>query len=83
GKIKAEKYGDPQLIAQIKTTLENKLREALGDEYEQWKEYIKVKEGGKRLNNNTTTTPKTHPKPKHHQTTKRLKNTQKLITRRP
>ncbi len=49
GKIKAEKYGDPQLIAQIKTTLENKLREALGDEYEQWKEYIKVKEGGKRL----------------------------------
>jgi len=49
GKIKAEKYGDPQLIAQIKTTLENKLRETLGDEYEQWKEYIKVKEGGKRL----------------------------------
>ncbi len=45
----AEKYGDPQLIAQIKTTLENKLREALGDEYEQWKEYIKIKEGGKRL----------------------------------
>ncbi len=31
----AERYGDPQLIAQIKTTLENKLREALGDEYEQ------------------------------------------------
>ena len=49
GKIKAEKYGDPQLITEIKTTLENKLREALGDEYEQWKEYIKVKEGGKRL----------------------------------
>ncbi len=49
GKIKAEKYGDPQLIAQIKTTLENRLRETLGDEYEQWKEYIKVKEGGKRL----------------------------------
>ena len=48
-KIKAEKYGDPQLIAEIKTALENKLREALGDEYEQWKEYIKVKEGGKRL----------------------------------
>ncbi len=48
-KIKAEKYGDPQLIAQIKTTLENKLREALGDEYEQWKEYVKIKEGGKRL----------------------------------
>jgi len=49
GKIKAEKYGDPQLIAQIKTTLENKLRETLGDEYEQWKNHIKVKEGGKRL----------------------------------
>ena len=48
-KIKAEKYGDPQLIAEIKTTLENKLKEMLGDEYEQWKEYIKVKEGGKRL----------------------------------
>lgn len=49
GKIKAEKYGGPQLITEIKTALENKLREALGDEYEQWKEYIKVKEGGKRL----------------------------------
>jgi hypothetical protein len=49
GKIKAEKYGDPQLITEIKTALERKLREALGDEYEQWKEYIKVKEGGKRL----------------------------------
>ncbi len=49
GKIKAEKYGDPQLITEIKTALENKLREALGDEYEQWKEYIKIKEGGKRL----------------------------------
>ncbi len=45
----AEKYGDPQLITEIKTVLENKLREALGDEYEQWKEYIKIKEGGKRL----------------------------------
>jgi hypothetical protein len=49
GKIKAEKYGDPQLIAEIKTALERKLREMLGDEYEQWKEYIKVKEGGRRL----------------------------------
>ncbi len=48
-KIKAEKYGDPQLITEIKTALENKLREALGVEYEQWKEYIKIKEGGKRL----------------------------------
>ena len=49
GKIKAEKYGDPQLITEIKTALERKLREALRDEYEQWKEYIKVKEGGKCL----------------------------------
>ena len=49
GKIKAEKYGDPQLITEIKTALENKLKETLGDEYEQWKEYIKIKEGGKRL----------------------------------
>jgi hypothetical protein len=49
GKIKAEKYGDPQLIAEIKTALERKLREILEEEYEQWKEYIKVKEGGKRL----------------------------------
>ncbi len=48
-KIKAEKYGDPQLITEIKTALERKLREALGDEYEQWKEYIKIKEEGKRL----------------------------------
>jgi hypothetical protein len=42
-RIKAEKYGDPQLITEIKTALERKLREALGDEYEQWKEYIKIK----------------------------------------
>jgi hypothetical protein len=34
---RAEKYGDPQLIAEIKTALENKLRETLGEEYEQWK----------------------------------------------
>jgi hypothetical protein len=49
GKIKAEKYGDPQLIAQIKTTLENKLREMLREEYEQWKGHIKTAEGGRRL----------------------------------
>jgi hypothetical protein len=46
---RAEKYGDPQLIAEIKTALENKLREMLGYEFEQWKNYIKVKEGGRRL----------------------------------
>jgi hypothetical protein len=49
GRIKAEKYGDPQLIAEIKTTLENKLREILGYEFEQWKNHIKIKEKGRRL----------------------------------
>ena len=46
---RAEKYGDPQLIAQIKTTLERKLREMLGDEYEQWKDHVKTTEEGRRL----------------------------------
>jgi hypothetical protein len=46
---RAEKYGDPQLIAQIKTTLERKLKEMLRDEYEQWKGHIKPTEGGRRL----------------------------------
>ena len=36
--VRAEKYGDPQLITEIKTALENKLREILGEEYEQWKD---------------------------------------------
>jgi hypothetical protein len=49
GKIKAEKYGDPQLIAEIKTALENKLRETLGEEYEQWRDHIKTTEEGRRL----------------------------------
>jgi hypothetical protein len=39
--VRAEKYGDPQLITEIKTALENKLRETLGDEYEQWRDHIK------------------------------------------
>jgi hypothetical protein len=47
--IRAEKYGDPQLIAEIKTALERKLREILGDEYEQWKDHAKITEGGRRL----------------------------------
>jgi hypothetical protein len=46
---RAEKYGDPQLIAEIKTALERKLREILGDEYEQWKDHVKTTEGGRRL----------------------------------
>jgi hypothetical protein len=49
GKIKAEKYGDPQLITEIKTALERKLREILGDEYEQWRDHIKITERGRRL----------------------------------
>jgi len=47
--VRAEKYGDPQLIAEIKTALENKLGEILGDEYEQWKDHVKTAEGGRRL----------------------------------
>jgi hypothetical protein len=47
--VRAEKYGDPQLITEIKTLLENKLREMLGDEYEQWKDHIKTTEEGRRL----------------------------------
>jgi hypothetical protein len=47
--VRAEKYGDPQLIAEIKTALERKLREILGDEYEQWKDHAKITEGGRRL----------------------------------
>jgi len=46
---RAEKYGDPQLIAEIKTALERKLREILGEEYEQWKDHIKTTEEGRRL----------------------------------
>ncbi len=49
GKIKAEKYGDPQLIAEIKTALENRLREILSYEFERWKNHIKIKEKGRRL----------------------------------
>jgi hypothetical protein len=46
---RAEKYGDPQLITEIKTALENKLRELLGEEYEQWRGHVKTTEGGRRL----------------------------------
>jgi hypothetical protein len=47
--MRAEKYGDPQLITEIKTLLERKLRKMLGDEYEQWKDHIKTTEEGRRL----------------------------------
>ena len=47
--VRAEKYGDPQLIAEIKTALENKLREMLREEYEQWRDHIKIAEGGRHL----------------------------------
>jgi hypothetical protein len=46
---RAEKYGDPQLIAEIKTALENKLKEILRNEYEKWNNHIKTKEKGRRL----------------------------------
>ena len=46
---RAEKYGDPQLIAEIKTALENKLREILEEEYERWRDHIKTTEKGRRL----------------------------------
>jgi hypothetical protein len=47
--VRAEKYGDPRLIAEIKTALERKLREMLGDEYEQWRDHVKTTEEGRRL----------------------------------
>jgi hypothetical protein len=47
--VRAEKYGNPQLIAEIKKALENKLRETLGEEYEQWRAHIKTTEEGRRL----------------------------------
>jgi hypothetical protein len=47
--VRAEKYGDSQLIAEIKTALERKLREILGEEYEQWRDHVKITEGGRRL----------------------------------
>jgi len=46
---RAEKYGDPQLIAEIKTALERKLREILEEEYERWRDHIKTTEEGRRL----------------------------------
>ena len=47
--VRAEKYGDPQLIAEIKTALERKLREILGEEYGRWRDHVKITEGGRRL----------------------------------
>jgi hypothetical protein len=47
--VRVEKYGNPQLIAEIKTVLERKLREMLGDEYEQWRDHVKTTEEGRRL----------------------------------
>jgi len=47
--VRAEKYGDPQLITEIKTALENKLREILRYEFEQWRDHVKITEGGRRL----------------------------------
>jgi len=47
--VRTEKYGDPQLIAEIKTALERKLREILEEEYEQWRDHVKTTEEGRRL----------------------------------
>jgi hypothetical protein len=71
GKIKAEKYGNPQLIAEIKTALENRIREILNYEFERWKNHIKVKGGRKMPNNNIPTAPKTRARPQHSQNTQR------------
>ncbi|NAZ34722.1 MAG: hypothetical protein GU356_10695 [Pyrobaculum sp.] len=43
-RLKAEKYGDPQLSVEIKMALENRLREILSYEFERWKNHIKVRE---------------------------------------
>jgi hypothetical protein len=67
---RAEKYGDPQLIAEIKTVLERKLREILEEEYEQWRDHVKITERGRRLVI-TSTAPKTHARPQHRQNTQR------------
>ena len=67
--VRAEKYGDPQLIAEIKTVLEYKLRENLGEEYEQWKNHNKNLRRKKTPNNNTPTARKTRlTVPQHRQT---------------
>jgi DNA-directed RNA polymerase subunit F len=47
--VRVEKYGDPQLIAEIKTVLERKLREILEEEYERWRDHVKTTEEGRRL----------------------------------
>jgi hypothetical protein len=75
---RAEKYGDSQLIAEIKTALENKLREILEEEYERWRDHIKTTEEGRRLIithqllQRLTQDPNTAKTPN-----KKLKNTQK------
>jgi len=74
---RAEKYGDPQLIAKIKTALERKLREILGDEYEQWKDHVKISEGGRRLIITHQLTPKTRVEPQHSQTKRKNLKTHK------
>jgi hypothetical protein len=78
GKIKAEKYGDPQLIAEIKTALERKLREILGEKStNNGKRPRKNRRGRKTPSNNTPTAPKTHAKPQHRQTQRKNLKTHK------
>ncbi len=75
--VRAEKYGDPQLITEIKTLLENKLREALGEEYEQWKDHIKTAKGGRRLIITHQLLQRLAQNPNTAKLNKKLKNTQK------
>jgi hypothetical protein len=75
--VRAEKYGNPQLIAEIKTALENKLKETLGDEYEKMEKPHKNKRERKTPNNNATIARKTRAKPQHHQTKRKNLKTHK------
>jgi hypothetical protein len=75
--VRAEKYGDPQLIAEIKTALERKLRETLGDEYEQWRDHIKTTEGRRRLVITQQLLEKLAQNPNTTKLNEKLKNTQK------
>ncbi len=76
--VRAEKYGDPQLIAEIKTALERKLREMLGDEYEQWRDHAKTTEERRRLAITRQLLQRLTQDPNTAKTlNKKLKNTQK------
>jgi hypothetical protein len=75
--VRAEKYGDPQLITEIKTALERKLREILGDEYEQWRDHVKTTEEGRRLVITRHLLQRLAQNPNTTKQNEKLKNTQK------